>query len=132
MHQQNKYMCLTLHSMPYQWGLAMSHHLRNRKLTQTYLSCDTQHLFPLTLYDLGGGLFLSSPPHSPKCCSHAFNSGATFLCVSNYSQTNSFTQCENNFFIRGHGLVIKGFSKFKVLVIFRIFRKFKHYVEIFD
>ena len=39
----------------------------------------------LTLYDPGGGGLLKHPP-PPKFCPHAFNSGATLLCVGDFSQ----------------------------------------------
>ena len=51
------------------------------------VSCieSTTILLLLTLYDpAGGGGFKSSPP--PNFCSHAFNFGATLLCVGDFSQ----------------------------------------------
>ena len=38
----------------------------------------------LTLYDPGGGGALKAP--TPIFCSHAFNFGATLLCVGDFSQ----------------------------------------------
>ena len=45
----------------------------------------------LTLYDPGGGGALKAPP--PIFCPHAFNFGATILCVGDFSQKNSLTPC---------------------------------------
>ena len=40
----------------------------------------------LTLYDPGGGGALKAPPPPPIFCPHAFNFGATILCVGDFSQ----------------------------------------------
>ena len=42
-----------------------------------------RHALPLTLYDPGGGGFKSPPL---IFCPHAFNFGATILCVGDFSQ----------------------------------------------
>ena len=46
----------------------------------------------LTLYDPGGGGGFKSPP-PPIVCPHAFNFGATLLCVGDFFQKNSLTPC---------------------------------------
>ena len=43
------------------------------------------NILSLTLYDPGGGGF-KSPPPPPIFCPHAFNFGATLLCVGDFSQ----------------------------------------------
>ena len=80
---------------------------------------------------VGGGGFNS--PHPPIFCSHAFNFGAALLCVGDFSQENSLTLCgEKNFLIGGHDLAERGVSKYKVDMIFVIFREFNTMLEIVD
>ena len=72
---------------------------------------------PLTLYDPGGGGFKN--PHPPPIfCSHAFNIGAALLCVGDFSQKIN------------HDLAVRGVSKYKVDMIFIIFREFNTMLEI--
>ena len=86
----------------------------------------------LTLYDPGGGGF-KSPPPPPIFCSHAFNFGAALLCVGDISQKNRLAPCgEKIFLIGGHDLAVRGVSKYKVDMIFVIFREFNKMLEIVD
>ena len=91
------------------------------------MDCNIRHA--LTLYDPGGGGFKSPPP--PIFCSHAFNFGAALLCVGDFSQKNSLTPCGPNKFLIGvHDLAVRGVSKYKVDMIFVIFREFNTMLEI--
>ena len=66
-----------------------------------------------------------------KARSHAFNFGAALLCVGDFSQ--KITPCGENFFlIGGHDLAVRGVSKYKVDMIFVIFREFNTMLEIVD
>ena len=80
----------------------------------------------LTLYDPGGGGGFKSPP-PPIFCPHAFNFGATLLCDGDFSPKS-----ENFFLIGGHDLAVRGVSKYKVDMIFIIFREFNTMLEIVD
>ena len=85
----------------------------------------------LTLYDPGGGALKAPPP--PIFCSHAFNFGAALLCVGDFSPKNSLTPCgEKKILIGGHDLAVRGVSKYKVDMIFVIFREFNTMLEIVD
>ena len=78
----------------------------------------------LTLYDTGGGGGFKSPP-PPIFCPHAFNFGATLLCVGEFSPKNSLTPGgKKKFLIGGHDLAVRGVSMYKVDMIFIIFREF--------
>ena len=84
------------------------------------------------LYDPGGGGF-KSPAPPPIFCSHAFNFGAALLCAGDFSPKNSLTPCgEKNFLIGGHDLAVRGVSKYRVDMIFIIFREFNTMLEIVD
>ena len=71
----------------------------------------------------GGGGALKAPP--PIFCSHAFNFGAALLCVGDFSQKIVFL-------MGGHDLAVRGVSKYKVDMIFIIFREFNTMLEIVD
>ena len=70
----------------------------------------------LTLYD-------------PIFCSHAFNFGAVLLCVGDFSQKIMW---QKKILIGGHDLAVRGVSKYKVDMIFIIFREFNTMLEIVD
>ena len=78
----------------------------------------------------GGGGGFKSPP--PIFCSHAFNFGATLLCVGDFSPKIVG--------IGGHKIMtpnpsknfVRGVSKYKVDMIFVIFREFNTMLEIVD
>ena len=78
-------------------------------------------------------LTLYNPP-PPIFCSHAFNFGAALLwCALVTFPKNSFTPCgEKIFLIGGHDLSVRGVSKYKVDMIFIIFREFNTMLEIVD
>ena len=79
-----------------------------------------------------GGGALKAPP-STIFCHHAFNSGSTLLCVGDFSKKNSLTPCGEIFFLLGgHDLAVRGVSKYKVDMIFIIFREFNTMLEIVD
>ena len=80
----------------------------------------------------GGGSFKSPPP--PQIfCPYAFNFGAILLCVGDFSPKNSFnTVWQKKILIRGHDLAVRGVSKYKVDMIFVIFREFNMRLEIVD
>ena len=81
----------------------------------------------------GGGFKSAPPPPPPIFCSHAFNFGAALLCVGDFSQKNSLTPCgEKKFLMVGHDLAVMGVSKYKVDMIFIIFREFNTMLEIVD
>ena len=81
----------------------------------------------------GVGEGFKSPPPPLIFCQHAFNFGATILCVVDFSPKNSLTLCGENFFlIGGHDLGVRGVSKYKVDMIFVIFREFNTMLEIVD
>ena len=65
-------------------------------------------------------------------CPHAFNFGATLLCVGDFSPKNSLTPCGKKILIGGHNLAVRGVSKYKVDMIFIIFREFNTMLEIVD
>ena len=75
----------------------------------------------------GGGGFKSA---SPIFCSHAFNFEATLLCVGDLSQKIVSHRMAKNFLIGGHDLAVRGVSKYKVDMIFIIFREFNTMLEI--
>ena len=80
-----------------------------------------------------GGGTLKAPPPPPIFCPHAFNFVATLLCVREYSQKNNLTPCgEKKILIGGHDLAVRGVSKYKVDMIFIIFREFNTMLEIVD
>ena len=82
----------------------------------------------LTLYDPA----LKAPP-PPIFCPHAFNFGTTLLCVGDVSPKKSLTPCgKTNFLIVGYDLAVTGVSKYKVDMIFIIFREFNTMLEIVD
>ena len=82
----------------------------------------------LTLYDPA----LKAPP-PPIFCPHAFNFGTTLLCVGDVSQKKSLTPCgKTNFLIVGYDLAVTEVSKYKVDMIFIIFREFNTMLEIVD
>ena len=85
----------------------------------------------ISLNPIRSGGALKAPP--PIFCSHAFNFGAALLCVGDFSQKNSLTPCgEKRFLMGGHDLAVKGVSKYKVDMIFIIFREFNTMLEIVD
>ena len=65
----------------------------------------------LTLYDPGGGVALKAPP--PIFCPHAFNFGATILCVGDFSQKIVSYRVANFFFDWGSRFSRKGGLKIK-------------------
>ena len=86
----------------------------------------------LTLYNLGWA-FESPPPPLRFFCPHAFDIGATLLCVGNFFQKNCLTPYgEKHFLIGGHDLAVSGVSKYKVDIIFIIFCEFNTMLEIVD
>ena len=69
----------------------------------------------------------------PIFCLHAFNFGATLLCVGDFSQKNNLTPCGEKFFlIGGHDFAVRGVSKCKADMIFIIIREFNTMLEIVD
>ena len=65
----------------------------HRKILKFHTRCSASQMFAdnnilnfeaLTLYDPGGGGALEAPP-PPIFCPHAFNFGATILCVGDFS-----------------------------------------------
>ena len=63
----------------------------------------------------------------------AFIFGAALLCVGDFSQNNSLTPCgEKIFLMGGHDLAVRGVSKYKVDMIFIIFREFTTVLGIVD
>ena len=82
-------------------------------------------------YTIRGGEALKAAPPPPLIfCPHAFNFGATLLCVGDFSKKNSLTSCgEKTFLIGGHDLAVRGVSKYKVDMIFIIFREFNTMLE---
>ena len=81
----------------------------------------------LTLYDPGGAALKAPPP--PIFCSHAFNFGAALLCVGDFSQK---IVGKKKILMGGHDLAVRGVSKYKVDMIFIIFREFNTMLEIVD
>ena len=78
----------------------------------------------------GEGLYKPPPP---IFCSHAFNFGAALLCVGDFSPKNSLTPFGEKFFLMGgHDLTVRGVLKYKVDMIFIIFREFNTMLEIVD
>ena len=61
---------------------------------------------------------------------HAFNFGAALLCVGDFSQ--KIVWQKYFFLIGGHDLAVRGVSKYKVDMIFVIFREFNTMLEIVD
>ena len=59
-------------------------------------------MYVLTIRSGGGGVKTSPPP---ILCPHAFNLGATLLCVGDFSQK---TQCGQKKLIRGQDLAARG------------------------
>ena len=84
-----------------------THHFR--------LFCVCMFLVPYFLLNpiRSGGAFKAAPP---KFCHHAFNSGATLLCVGDFSYKIVLHRAAKIFLIRGQGLAVKGggVSKFKL------------------
>ena len=85
----------------------------------------------LNLVRSGGGGLLNPPP---KFYPHAFKCGATLLCVGDLSQKIVLHRVAKKNFDEGSKFSRKGggVSKFKVDVIFIIFRKFNITLEIVD
>ena len=82
-------------------------------------------------YTIRGGALKAPPPEF--FCPHAFNFGATLLCVGDFSQKNSLTPCdEKKNLIGGHDLAVRGVSKYKFDMIFIFFREFNTMLEIVD
>ena len=72
-------------------------------------------------------------PLPPIFCPHAFNFGATLLCVGDFSPKIFFTAYgEKKILIGGHDLAVRGVSKYKIDMIFIIFREFNTMLEIVD
>ena len=89
--------------------------------------------FVRALDDPGGGGFKSPPPPLRFFYSHTFNFGAALLCVGDFSPKNSLTSCgKKKFLMGGHDLAVRGVSKYKVDMIFIIFREFNTMLEIVD
>ena len=86
-------------------------------------------LLPYTIRGGGGALKAPSPP---IFCPHAFNFGAALLCVGDFSQKIVYHRVAKFFFIGGHDLAVRGVSKYKVDMIFIIFREFNTMLEIVD
>ena len=96
-----------------------------RKFYRYYL----EHLFN-PIRSGGGALKKTLPPMS---CSHAFNFGATLLCVGDFSQRNSLTACGKFLFDwGGDDLAVRGVSKYIVNMIFIILCEFITMLEIID
>ena len=66
-----------------------------------------------------GGFKISPPP--PIICPHAFNFGATLLCVGDFSQKIVQHSVAKKILIGGQSLAARGVSKFKVDMIFILF-----------
>ena len=104
-------------------------HLHEMKKKQYLAEILSQYMFnPIRS---GGGGALKAPPQ--YFCPHAFNFGATLLCVGDFSPKNNLTPCGENFFlIGGHDLAVRRVSKYKVDMIFIFFREFNTMLEIVD
>ena len=63
---------------------------------------------------------LKAPPPTPNFCPQAFNFGATLLCVGDFSKKIVWQKK----LIGDQDLAERGLSKFKVDMIFIIFREF--------
>ena len=69
-------------------------------------ACCYFRIFCLTLYT-----FKAAPL---KFFHHAFNSGATLLCIDDFSHKIVSHRAAKKILIRGQGLAVKGVSKFKL------------------
>ena len=99
-------------------------------------SLDHQHIQTLqyNLYQFyinpirSGGGALKAP--IPIFCPHAFNFRVTLLCFLGLFPKNSLTSCGiKKILIGGYNLAVRGVSKFKVDMIFIIFREFNTMLE---
>ena len=63
-------------------------------------------------------------------CPHAFNFETTLLCAGDFSQKNCLTQCGEKNLVRGQDAAARVVSKFKVDMIFIVFREFNMMLEI--
>ena len=85
----------------------------------------------LILYDPGGGGFKSPPPLRFFALTHLILE--LHYCALVTFQKNSLTPCGENIFLIGvHDLAVRGVSKYKVDMIFVIFREFNTMSEIVD
>ena len=95
-------------------------------------ACITYIPFTLTLYDPGGALKARPPPLRFFALTHLILE-LHYCALVTFPKKNSLTPCgEKKILIGGHDLAVRGVSKYKVDMIFLIFREFNTMLEIVD